>query len=551
MRAKNGTLLALLVLGAFAAKGCDPVPIDDSRNDKRLFSARGVVRGTVTYTGPRPCSRSGHIAGSAIILVFDRKNPPPPQGFATQPVNFVAVPGDVLFANEPRSNADSLYCPDDDTVTVSAPFTVAPLDGGEYVISAFYDRAGRFLPTFEFRNLPEAGDLGGGFVDVNDYAKNASNPNYAPIYLPVVVGVPTRASSGEVSYEVPAQTGFVADNVPVAIGTPIKSTRPYFYPEGAENDVDPASTPANPRGDARWVPVVVMTQDHHVLAPPKTPTPQTVGAFQQSFKSLKLDWGVAPSETADATDPAKPFGLQIAAPPPQGSGGLLVWSKGGTLPETSQIAVAWPLVAFSKLLDDKDHKLDPASVTPQGARDQPIVVIQGITLNQDSILTTLPSNIPVGPTVSALRDHVTALIRPAALCLSSRAPDKGATLVVPHLTGKSADPAETGDKPLFDAQTVSKSLPIVRDVVRGCLPLGRYAISLVYPTGQAWTVPNEAGSCGPGEGSIAGRSCSQRARPILPSQGTRAVLEIVPPTTPEGEALCRDNPVPDACLKNP
>ena len=60
-----------------------------------------------------------------------------------------------------------------------------------------------------------------------------------------------------------------------------------------------------------------------------------------------------PSETADATDPAKPFGLQIAAPPPQGSGGFLVWSKGGTLPETSQIAVAWPLVAFSKLLDDK------------------------------------------------------------------------------------------------------------------------------------------------------------------------------------------------------
>ena len=105
-------------------------------------------------------------------------------------------------------------------------------------------------------------------------------------------------------------------------------------------------------------------------------------------------------------------------------------------------------------------RLHYAVVTPQGARDQPIVVIQGITLNQDSILTTLPSNIPVGPTVSALRDHVTALIRPAALCLSSRAPDKGATLVVPHLTGKSADPAETGDKPLFEVDVATGELRV-------------------------------------------------------------------------------------------
>ena len=68
MRAKNGTLgLVLLVLGAFVAKGCDPVPIDDSRNDKRLFSARGVIRGTVTYTGPRPCSRSGSATLSSTV----------------------------------------------------------------------------------------------------------------------------------------------------------------------------------------------------------------------------------------------------------------------------------------------------------------------------------------------------------------------------------------------------------------------------------------------------------------------------------------------------
>ncbi|MBL8612573.1 MAG: hypothetical protein JNL38_34855 [Myxococcales bacterium] len=550
-RRTTSVALSAVLLGAFVAKGCDPVPIDDERNDRRLFAARGVIRGTVTYSGPRPCSRGGHITGSAIVLVFDKKNPPPPTGFASQPVNFVAVPGDVLFANEPRSTGDALFCPDNDTVTASAPFTVAPLDGGEYVIAAFYDRAGRFLPTFEFRNLPEAGDIGGGFIDLTDYAKNATNPNYTPVFLPVAVGVPQQSAAGEVTYVVPSQTGYVADNVPVNIGAPIRLTRPYFYPEGAEADAQPASTPANPRGDARYVPTLVMTQDHHVLALPKAVNPQTIAAYQQSFKAAKLVWGVPQAELSDATDPAKPFGLQISPATPAGSGGILTWSRGTTLPENASIASLWPLVVFSKLLDDKDHKADPQSVVLQGNRDQPIVLIQGITLNQDSLLTTAPGQVPLAPTAGALRDHVTALVRPAALCISSRAPDKGAVLVTPHTTGKSSDPAETGDKPLFDPQAVIKGIPGVRQVVRGCLPTGRYAMTLVYPSGQAWTVPNEAGSCGPGEGSPGARTCTTRPRAVLPSQGTRAVLEIVPPTTPEGEALCRDNPVPEACTRNP
>src|SRR6187401_96963 len=111
---------ALLILLAIAA--CKDVPVDDERNDNRLFPARGVIRGTVTYIGPRPCSRDGHIVGNAVVLVFDRRNPPPPAGIATSAVNFVAVPGDVLFANEPRSNGPELFCPTRPNVTASAPF---------------------------------------------------------------------------------------------------------------------------------------------------------------------------------------------------------------------------------------------------------------------------------------------------------------------------------------------------------------------------------------------------------------------------------------------
>src|SRR5829696_7474998 len=111
--------LVLLVLTLVA---CTDVPVDDQRNDRRLFPPSGVIRGTVTYIGPRPCSRGGNIVGNAVILVFDRRNPPPPNGLATSAVNFVAVPGNGLFANEPRSIGDGLFCPPDSaTVEASTP----------------------------------------------------------------------------------------------------------------------------------------------------------------------------------------------------------------------------------------------------------------------------------------------------------------------------------------------------------------------------------------------------------------------------------------------
>ncbi len=542
-------LPTLLLLAPQILPACDPVAVDDARNDKRLFLPRGVIRGTVTYTGPRPCSRNGHIAGGAAILVFDRRNPPPPVGFAQQPVNFVTVPGDVLFANEPRSTGDSLFCPGDDVVSVSAPFTVSPLEGGAYVVLAFYDRAGRFLPGFKFRNLPEAGDLGGGFIDLLDAQKNAGNPSYTPAYLPITVGVPSEDVDGRTTYTVPPQTGWVADDIPVTIGQAIRTTRPYFHVEGWDRAVESASTAANPKGTVDYVPAITMTQDHKILAPPRNATPDTILAYQTGFRAAKVVWGVPAAEVGEATDPRKPYGLQISAPPPSGSGGLFVWSRGGPIPESAATAAVWPLVAFSKLVDDPSHVLDPQSLVPQSSRDLPMVVIQAITLNNDLLAQTSASAVAAAPTANALRAGVTALIRPAALCVSSRRPDLPPTLVTPHTDGRSADPSEAGDKKLFDLAAVQKALPAGAVVKRGCLPLGRYAISLVYPSGQAWTVPNEAGSCAPAEGAPTGdrTSCSVKSRPVLPSQGNRAVLEIVPPQTP---GFCDDHPVPPECLRN-
>ena len=72
----------------------------------------------------------------------------------------------------------------------------------------------------------------------------------------------------------------------------------------------------------------------------------------------------------------------------------------------------------------------------------------------------------------------------------------------------------------------SPALRASRSVKVGCLPLGRYAISAVYPTGQVWTVPNETGA-------------------VLASQGGGAVVQIVPPQDP---GACVAAPVPPECL---
>jgi len=154
---------------------------------------------------------------------------------------------------------------------------------------------------------------------------------------------------------------------------------------------------------------------------------------------------------------------------------------------------------------------------------------------------------------------VTVLVRPTALCIDPSNPTAGATLVTPFLTGPSADPKEMvppGGKPLFDPATVKAALapqfgPI--SIVQGCLPTGRFAMNLIYPTGQAWTVPNETGSCATAEGTIdrtvSPPICSVRPpgaspRDVLSSQGTRAVLEI---TSSPQSSTCAQFPVPAVC----
>ncbi len=549
-RGSPAALVVLVVAAACALGACDSVLVDDTRADKRVYPAKGVVRGTITYQGPRPCSRGGHIVGAAVVLVFDRRNPPPPAGLATTALNFATVPGDVLFASEPRAAGPDLYCPKDhgfgETITATADYAIAPLDGGSYVLQSFYDTAGLFLPTFKFRNLPVAGDVGGGYIDTADAAKHLGDPSYQPIFLPVDVGVPAPLPEGAPPGAVPPfsipPSGFVRDGVPVTLGAVFSLTRPYFHPAGAD------------AADPSFAPIATMTQDHHVLAQPTTPFPKYVGAFQASFTSLRLDGGVAAAEASAASAP--PFSLQLTGGGIGGGGGLVLWSTGVSIPETAgqstTVPQLWPLVVLAKLDD-----ADPSGMTPQGSATKPVVVIQAITLWNDDLVATSLDPPDTTPSAASVRDHLTALVRPSVICFDARAIDRGGVLVTPYAKGTSPDPSDPPNKPLFDAAALRKAQPkLLRDVKIGCLPTGKYGINVVYPTGQAWTVPNELGGCAPAEGAWDGAvnpsSCSTKPRPVLASQGLRAVLQIVPPTTDEGRALCASGaPVPPECLPTP
>jgi hypothetical protein len=236
-----------------------------------------------------------------------------------------------------------------------------------------------------------------------------------------------------------------------------------------------------------------------------------------------------------------------------------------TIPE-GLVPTLWPLVVLLKLEDDPNHTLDPQSMVIQGADGtKPLVIVQAITIAQarsgtgtllpgDSLLDTVelpPGNLP---NASNVQDHVTVLLRPAALCLDPNHPDLGGTVVTPFQNGlfpplDNVDHASSGT--IFNPNIIAN--PQLSSLVSqsgqgayyGCMPTGRYQINVVYPTSQAWTTPNEIGGCAASEGSTNATNdpgtCSVKSRPVLRSQGTRAVVEITPAANP---ANCQAATVP-------
>jgi hypothetical protein len=600
-----------LLLGCIAA-ACGSVPSETEPPPLgREIALTGALRGTVVYSGPHPCSSNGHVVGAAIVYVFDRRNPPPPAGLATTPVNFGVVTGDALFPDEPRNPGPSTYCPLQNgvttTITTNAPFAISPVAGGEYIVQSFYDYTGDYLPNFSFSDLPELGDIGGGIVDTADALKpgNAGNPNYEPIFLPVDIGTPDALPDGGLEGGIPNFTippqGFVADNLTVTVGEVIPTARPYFYPGGmvvapvtasstalsAKEVQSSATAPTSLQGilqtketDPDFDPILTIPQDIAVLAAPTNAMVEAnVNNFESKFPRILLHASLPATEVPVAK--AQPFKFQVpavGATPPAGEGPFRVWQNAvfdatsqtwqpQDIPEGGGVASLWPLVVLSKL----DTSTDPHGIKAQGDAMNPVIVLQGITLlggdgtgdptKTDSLFNTAtaeafgnlfdPSS---GQPVVFTQDHLTVLLRPAVLCFNTlfdpNNPDKRGTVVTPHLFGQTADlPQVPGTAPIVPPKALSS--PQLASLVNGipaqaCLPIGRYAINVVYPDGQAWTVPNESGVCASAEGATnyTKLTCTIQPRPVLRSQGQRAVVEITKTTTPGN---CT-SPLPPACL---
>jgi hypothetical protein len=498
----NRALRVVALVAALA--GCDG---PDTFVLTQFGGPAGVIEGTVTYLGPAPCTQGGRIVGAAVLLGFDTRLLPPPDGLGTLPGGLDVIPGETLFqairGQLPFSADGSLACPDEDAiVTAGASFSLSPLAGGVYQVRAFYDRDGDFDPGFTIFNLPTRGDVAGGAL-ADPAAAAAGAP---PRFVEIALGVP----DGDGAWSIPDE-GARVGGISVALGLPLPLERPLFH----------VAVAATPSGDLDPL-APTMPADFELA----TFDPADPAATEASFLAMTLAAGVPTSEKTAAGQP--PFGFA-------GGDASFLLSRQDVdrdgdidaddhVPDSAQLPSLFPLALFARLDD----------ASPPAVALQPATVILGLTLRGSLVETALAP-----PDLAEVAPEVRVAVRPAAICVdpTSTAP---ATIVISRETDGAGNPIVTDEAALRDALGAQLGRPV--EIAYGCLPQGRYSMNLVYGTGQAWSIPNEAGVCSPLEPpSSDGAICG--TRPRLPSQGV--VLTIGAPAEP---AYCLDHPTPPACL---
>lgn len=549
-------------LAAIAAAACGDVPTDDTN-----FPPQGAMRGSVLYDGPLPCTlatvdslgqRQTHVLGQAVLLVFNQDLLPPPEGFGTTAAQLGVVAGDELFAGiadqlpKPEGPAGSIMCPPPGThVTVSAPWSIGPVPVGRWQVRAFYDYDGDFSPILKIHQLPTAGDIGGGAVANPEEGKPVK-------FQTIEIGVDR---DGDGKLELP-KTGVLVDNISVSLAQTLTFPRPLFnYNEVI--DERPASTmttkgetitapPLNTQTDPQHV---VLARDERFLI--NVTNPANAAVAHLHFIRFHLKAGLLESEQDVGV--AEPFFLQGRPPynkfyifPNTDEKGAV---KG--IPESPPgLAVAdlFPQIIFGKL----DERADAKAGKNQTAQASPAVIMQGINLNgvaanRGKFTDLLGGAVPKTPTAT---EDLFVGIRPTVICLDPLDVNKMVYVVTPSFTALNGDVlVEPKDlEPKIIKQLGNR--PNVK-VVTGCLPKGTYQTNLVYPTGQAWTMPNEAGNCS-GLEVISGSNCTQagQSRPTLASQSTIVTIDgtrddfckTLPPD-PRAPELTYVDGTPTVCLR--
>jgi hypothetical protein len=518
----RGARLATLALAALALGAASCTDPDVFLPGYLAGGPAGILSGGITYSGSLPCTENKHIVGAAILLVFDNRLLPPPEGLGTTATSLGVVAGEKLFAGvrgRLTFNADGKrWCPTASMppVTVSAEWAVGPLDAGIFQVRGFYDLDGNFDPGFKIANLPTKGDVGGGAID------NAADVllGAAPIYREIGLGVEQADGTRKIP-----ETGSHVGGIAVTLGLPLPLERPVFYPQ-AVLDESPVKN---------MDPLNVKMPSDFQLATFSTFSP---AATESSFIRLQVGAGV-PKEEIDLAA-ASPFNLPVkgATPPTifysrQDVNGDGVINAVDHVPDSEQIPSLFPLSIFAKLADKDDLNNQAA----------PAVVIQGLTIYKSLFDTAFAP-----ATLASAETEAIVAIRPAALCIDPADAKKDAVLVISHDTDLAMNKIVADEAVL--AETIGLQFHRKVTIAYGCLPEGRYGVNLIYSTGQAWSTPNEAAICAASEPQTKdGKSCSEgttagaphRAR--LASQG--GVLTITPPTDP---AYCAAHPTPAVCF---
>lgn len=509
--------------GSTFLSGCtDPatfVPIEE------FGGPAGVIEGTLTYAGPPPCTKDGRIVGAALVLAFNKDRLPPPEGLGTSAASLTVIPGEAIFSSIRNklvfSPDNSLRCPDASAlpITASATWAIAPLPAGTYQVRGFYDRDGDFDPAFSIANLPSKGDIGGGAIA---NATDVLTKGAAPQFTEIEVGV-FDAAQGKL---VIPETGSRVQGIGVTLAQPLPLERPVFYPIDVMDNVAGNMDPKN----------VKMPSDFEFAKFPPSDGDFIRIRFAAGVPADEIDLAAVSPFFMPVKDPAATIYMTV-----QDSNRDGVVDDKDTVPESTLVPSLFPLSVFSKLTPGNKLR----------GQTQPRVVMQGLTLFQNLLTTTtkMPQPDPMDPTkyvaFQSFEKDVVVALRPAVVCVDPNDTSKPGTLLL------SRQNAKTG-APIFSDETVVKQglqrqfgRPF--DIKYGCLPEGTYAMNLIYPTGQAWTLPNEAGVCAESEPQSAnGKQCvsggtAPRAR--LVSQD--AVVTISAPTDP---AYCKANPTPKACL---
>lgn len=484
----------------------------------------GAIEGTLTYAGPPPCTQNGRIVGAAIVLAFNKNLLPPPGGLGTSAASINVVPGELLFSSIRDKlvfAADkSLRCPDSAAapISASASWAIAPLPAGTYQVRGFYDSDGDFDPAFSISSLPSKGDIGGGAIA---NAAEVLTTGAAPQFTEIDVGVLDTAQGKLV---IPP-TGSRVQGIGVTFAQPLGLERPVYYPSAVQDETGSANK--DPKK-------VTIASDFEFASLP---------SMDKAFIRITMTAGVPPEEIDAAAQ--SPFFMPVKNPAAsiymtvEDANRDGVVDNKDTVPESALVPSLYPLSVFSKLLTGEVLR----------GQTKPRVVMQGLTLFQ-GIGPTIgkgPTPDPNDPTKfvvpQSFEPEIVVALRPAAICVDPDDSSKPGVLVL------SRQKAKNGAVILADENVVKQGLqrqfgrPF--DVVYGCLPQGNYAMNLVYPTGQAWTLPNEAGVCAEGEPESSDKkrcvsTTNDRAR--LASQ-----LAMVVVGPPNDAAYCKANPTPKAC----